>query len=541
VTATPPTPNGDFHVGHIAGPYLGADIFARYQRMRGHNVVYVCSADRNQSYVVTTAERDNVEPDQLAASCYTLMVETLKAAQVSMDIFSKVDAVHKAHVTNFFRAIDNRGHVKRKVKRLPYSKTDQRYLFESFVSGFCPVCWSATAGAICEACGHPNDAETIELMAASDSPGVIEWREREVAVLELEAFRDQFEAFYQRKRGVWRPHITEFAREMLANPLPDYPLTYVSDWGIPVPFTGLKGQVFNVWAEMLPGLMNSTAEAFEVRGGTRRDGLALWQRDSGTRLVQFLGYDNSFFFAFVHLALTWAHDDVVAPETILTNEFLELDNFKFSTSKKHLLWARDLLRDRGVNAARFYLALANPEHQKMNFTLSAMSRLVETRLTRPFAAALTGAASAIESLQCSISDWRVDSSLAARLGTVLDRFAHFHEIETFSPQRIAEHLSQLLTRIDAGSRRVIDGAMEREERLAEVCYLAGLLRIVLPVVTQPLLPDFSNWVASQLASPDPALWPIDLIGLSYKIQPQVLRRMAANGCSAPQENLRIVS
>lgn len=530
VTATPPTPNGDFHVGHICGPYLGGDVFARYQRMRGHDVVYVSSADRNQSYVVTTAERMGVDPDQLATSCHATMTQTLRAAQLSMDIFNDVDAAHKNLVRNFFKTIEERGNVARKKKRLPYSLADERYLFESFVFGFCPVCWAATAGAICETCGHPNDAQTIDLIASRGSSQDIAWREHEVAVLELERFRDRFEAFYQEKQGLWRPHLIEFAREMLAKPLPDYPLSYLSDWGIPVPFDGLEGQVLNVWAEMLPGLINSTAEAFAARGEARENGMALWRRDAETKLIQFLGYDNSFFFAFVHPALSWAHGDIVLPDTILTNEFLELDNFKFSTSKNHLIWARDLVSDRDADAVRFYLALINPEHQKTNFTLAAMDELVATKFTRPFRGAVEAVAGAIEASGETGEEWTIDARLAERLATALARFAQFHETETFSLQRIAEHFSQLLIRIEAGGKRLAEDAPAPGQRLEEMRYLTGLLHIVLPAVMQPLLPGFSSRMASALGDSPPTRWPTSLIGLPCGIPSHILRQ-AANAIS----------
>jgi methionyl-tRNA synthetase len=146
VTATPPTPNGDFHVGHLSGPYLGADIFTRYQRMRGANVLYVSSADANQSYVVTTAERKGVDPSVLATGCHREMIRTLADGRIDIDAFNEPDARHSALVQNFMRVVDQRGHVKRKIKRLPFSNAEGRFLFESFVAGYCPE-WPA-AGSV---------------------------------------------------------------------------------------------------------------------------------------------------------------------------------------------------------------------------------------------------------------------------------------------------------------------------------------------------------------------------------------------------------
>ncbi|MGJ4860551.1 class I tRNA ligase family protein [Labrys sp. La1] len=518
VTATPPTPNGDFHVGHLSGPYLGADIFSRYQRMRGNQVRYVCSADRNQSYVVTTAERLGKNPDRMATACHGEMRQTLEAADIHMDAFNMVDDDHVAFVQSFLAKVEANGHAVRKPWRFPYSVSEDRYLFESFVSGHCPVCWSPTAGAICEACGHPNDTRTLELVSSSRSAGDIDYREVEIAVLELERFRSQFTAFYESKRGIWRPHVVEFAFEMLSKPLPDYPLTYPSDWGIPAPFAGLEGQVLNVWAEMLPGLINSTriADGEKSTGDGGRTGL--WSLGRQAELVEFLGYDNSFFFTFVHPALAWAHGDCRIVDTILTNEFFELENFKFSTSKGHLIWGRDLLRERDVNAVRFYLALANPEYQKMNFTQGAMDQLVEVRLSRPYKEAASGILEAAAALGLSGQRWRIDERTAGSLGGVLARFARFHEIETFSPQRIAEHLSQLLVRIAAGSRHALSPRLARAEAIEEVRYLAALFQLVLPLITRPLMPAFSDRLSQAFAKGATDAWPASLAGQECQIE-----------------------
>ena len=524
VTATPPTPNGDFHVGHLSGPYLGADIFTRFQRMRGHTVTYVSSADRNQSYVVTTAERKGVDPDSLSTFSHSEMIKTLNAGRIAMDAFNMVDSTHVELVQGFMRVVESRGHVKRKVKKFPYSSEQGRFLVESYVAGHCPECWSPTAGAICEACGHPNDFSTLELARPSAGAGPIEIREIEIAVLELEAFRPEFERFYASKVGVWRPHILEFAREMLAHRLPDYPLTYPSDWGIPSPLDGYDGQVLNVWAEMLPGLINSTAVAFDMTGKGRAAGTELWEAGSGARLIQFLGYDNSFFFAFVHLALAWAHGDCQAADTILTNEFFELENFKFSTSKNHLIWARDLLAERPVDTVRFYLALANPEYQKMNFTMEAMDTLVDVRLLKPFAGAIDGLARAASHLGRLEKTFMVSASTAKRLCKAFDRFAYFYTIETFSPQRAAEHLSQLLVRMGAGTTAICSQSMPHEAALAEYEYLAGLLQVVLPSVTLPLMPDFSEQLAGTVGRVGAGVWPQVLEGIELGLQEEQLAR-----------------
>lgn len=477
VTATPPTPNGDFHVGHFSGPYLGGDIFARFQRLRGNQVAFVSSADRNQSYVVTTAERLGVDPESLAADSHNEMIATLGKGDISFDVFNEVDACHTDRVQEFFRKIDANGHIKVKTVAVPYSAREKRYLFESFLAGHCPTCWAQTAGAICETCGHPNSFETLELPRSKVDDDALEYRELKVAFLEMEAFRGQIVSYYADKRGVWRPHLIELVDELLEKGLPDFPLTYPSDWGIPSPIKDTEGQVLNVWAEMLPGLVNSTR--LVAQG-------PLWAGGSSARLVQFLGYDNSFFFALVHLVLAMAHEDCVLPDTIITNEFLELDNYKFSTSKGHLIWARDLLQNADVSVVRFYLALANPETQKMNFTCAAMEELTVARFLKPFRAAMQGISGQLVLAPELGGNVTVSADEAVYLNNILDRFARFYGGRHFSPQRAAEHLSHLLARIEAGvDRYLYSGNPGELRRSALISWFA------LPVVAAPLMPRFS--------------------------------------------------
>lgn len=513
VTATPPTPNGDFHVGHFSGPYLGGDIFARYQRLRGNEVSYVSSADRNQSYVVTTAERLGVDPDGLAHASHRDMIRTLEAGDIRMDAFNAVGPHHVEVVQNFFRRVADNGHVTIKKTQVPYSPKSGRYLFESFLAGHCPTCWAATAGAICETCGHPNSFSTIDLPRSTTDDDALEHHAMDVAYLELEAFRDRIVAFYEQRRGRWRPHLIELVDELLERRLPDYPLTYPSGWGIPSPIAGTEGQVLNVWAEMLPGLIASTDLCAQD---------APWRAQSGAKVVQFLGYDNSFFFAVVHLALAMAHGDCRLPDTIVTNEFFELDNYKFSTSKGHLIWARDLLEEVDVSVVRFYLALANPETQKMNFTRAAMDELSAVRLLVPYRTALATMQRAATAAGLMGREIVVSQAEADRLNDMLDRFARFHEARWFSPQRVAEHLSHLLCRIGTGAEEAEARGDPRELRLALL-----VTWLVLPVVSAPLMPQFSADLCDSLGRDVPKRWCRVDAGDAVTPEIDALRRAAA--------------
>lgn len=517
VTVTPATPNGDIHVGHLSGPYLGADVYSRYLRSRKQEVIYVTGSDVNQHYVVTSAIRSGTPPAVLARECSGKIPATLRKAHVSVDAFTYPDDEHSQFIQAFLLELFDKGKFAIKQKDIYYNQNLDRYVYESFLSGTCPHCYAPTSETVCEACGHPNDAMTLlDVVSAFDPSHLLVKRSVDVVVLELERYRDEIVEFYQDKWSTWRPHLLQLVEETLSRPLPDYPITYLSDWGIPAPFPGFEGHVLNGWPEMAPGFIRSTAVAVsEKAGGPITSSDTEWLAASGNRLVQFLGYDNGFFFAVANLSLMLAHDGkYILPEAILTNEFYELDNFKFSTSKGNLIWASDLLDERSSDEVRYYLALSNPEYQKTNFTRKGMDKLVDVRLVSPWNLVVEAMNRLNRSAGLLPNVWYpVGQDMLSQAERLVGTYARYYDIETFSMQRNAENLSNFLIwlgrkansladRLDAGER--LD-----TERAAELWHLVRLL----PALIEPIMPDFAQRLNQALGDERGISWP-DLTGMN---------------------------
>ncbi|GLX17080.1 class I tRNA ligase family protein [Streptomyces lavendulae] len=415
VTATPPTPNGDLHVGHLAGPYLAADVFCRAQRALGHRVRFTTGVDHHQTYVVTMARNQHRDPAELAAGYGRDIRETLHSARIGADTVTVPDDAYTAHVQDFFARLHRTGRLHRRTWAFPYSRHTGRHLLEAFTTGICPECLAPASGAICEVCGHPNDPGSLLLCTDDQGNAATERRAVDILVLPLEHYRHHITAHYARHRAGMRPHLLRFVEEMLSRPLPDFPISYPADWGIPLPFDGHPGQVFNVWAEMLPGLTHAAPDA--------------WARDSRHELVQFLGYDNTYFFSLAHLCLAFAHGGLTTPTSIITNEFLHLAGSKFSTTRGHLIKARDLLARHGADAVRFGLALDNPEHQRTDFTEAAFTHTVETRLHAPL----------------TDHELPAGSTPPPLLHRYHERMLRAYAPETFSLREAAEATAQLLS------------------------------------------------------------------------------------------------
>ncbi|MEY9863609.1 methionyl-tRNA synthetase [Catenulispora sp. GAS73] len=482
VTATPPTTNGDLHVGHLSGPYLGADVFARAQRMLGHTVLYASGGDDHQTYVVTTAQRLGEEPTELAARCTEEIRETLGLAGVDIDAFTSPDEAYRTEVREFFAGLYRQGKLKRRLWSFPFCADTDRFLVEAFATGYCPECLIETCGAICESCGHPNDVNSLLYPTASGAAADAETEPRavEILVLPLEDYRERFVDFYRARAATMRPHVLRFVEEMLSRPLPDFPVTYPAAWGVPVGIAGFEGQVFNVWAEMLPalGIMTETARARRLPDRTAD----VWAADSGFELVQFLGYDNTFYFAFAHLGLVWAHGGLVEPTAIITNEFYHLEGSKFSTSRRHLIWARDLVGKYGADNVRFYLTLANPEHQTADFREPEFVSVVRTRLHEPLAAIRSALAPRIGQSTSS------SPSIDAILVRYRDRMSRAYSLETFSLRLAADTSANLLALLAARAADDPSLAVTGLKAFAEQ--------------TAPVMPDLARQLADLLGAAD---------------------------------------
>lgn len=452
-----PTPNGGMHLGHIAGPYLAGDIYARYQRARGRDVLFTTGTDDSQTYVLATARRNGIDPDELCRNSTELIREALAAIGISVDGFGPFDQAYRDTVLDFFRTLHAAGRFRQRTVRLPYLERTGEFMVEGLIEGECPVCLSTSRGGLCETCCHPNnyDAPLIEPHSTVEASDLLTLREATVLVFPLEEYREELTAYHEAWMPYWRPHLGQMIREILAEPLPEIPITYPLGWGMEAPFPETPGQVLNAWLELMPAGMFTTAYAAKQLGLNTRPG-ELWQVEANRRMVHVLGFDNAFFFCFPHLALVMAHGDrYIRPEWIINNEFYELESTKFSTSKGHVVTVQDLLQEVPRDVARLYLALTAPEHGRTTFSRAGLARVAEDRLVGPWnrlAETLGKAvATAVDGVALPVS-----AMGRRRVGAMLERFDASYELPTYSLSRSAD---TILVHIERLGRRaaVLDG------------------------------------------------------------------------------------
>jgi methionyl-tRNA synthetase len=444
-----PTPNGDLHIGHMAGPYLAADVHARYLRAIGRPVIYATGTDDSQTYVVASARRLGTTPEALRHKSWHEIRRTLGVMGISVDGFAPMNEDYQATVLDFLTALHAAGKFRLRTVRLPYSERHGEFLMEGLIEGDCPVCLAESRGGLCETCGHPNNFdELINPRSRVDPIDVLTTRETQILVLPMEEYRDQLTAYHNAQEPHWRPHIVQLARELLARPLSDFPITYPTGWGIAAPFPETPGQVLNAWAEGMAQWMYCTAHAARQLGKDCGAPDELWRAEHDIQLVYFLGFDNGYICGMAHVALLLAHEGrYVLPDTIVSNEFYELENEKFSTSRGHVIWSQDLLAEVPRDLVRFYLALTCPEHQRTNFSRTALDKVTGQRLVEPWNSLADLLGRAVADVGGEGAALPVSAAARGRAAAVLNRFRACYELGGYSLTRAADLIVVQLDRL----------------------------------------------------------------------------------------------
>lgn len=448
-----PTPNGGMHLGHIAGPYLAGDVYARYQRARGRRVIYTTGTDNSQTYVLSSAAKLGVTPEDLCRTATGQIRDALAAIGISVDGFGPFDAAYRETVLDFFRALHSAGKFRERTVRLPYLESTGEFLVEGLVEGGCPICLATSRGGLCETCGHPNYFDELSgahsTMDPSEVPTV---REATILVLPLEEYREQLTAYHQAVARHWRPHVVQLIDEMMSRPLPDLPITYPLHWGIPAPFPETPGQVLNAWLETVPSGMFTTSYAAAQLGRQSRPG-ELWLTEENMRLVHFLGFDYVYIWAIPNIALLLALGDrFIRPESIVPNEFYELESEKFSTSRRHIISVEDILAEVPRDLVRLYLALTAPEYQRSTFSRAGLDRITGRRLVEPWNRLSGILGKTVANARDAEAPLPVSAGARARVARMLEHFDTCYEMPHYSLTRVAE---MILVHIGRLERRAV--------------------------------------------------------------------------------------
>ncbi len=371
VTSALPYANGPIHLGHLAGAYLPADIFVRFCRLCGHDVLYVGGTDEHGVPITISADRQGITPQQVVDKWYPHIRDTFERAGISFDHFSRTSLpIHHQTSQDIFLRLHEQGLMTARTQRQLYDEQLERFLPDRYVEGTCNFCgYDQCSGDQCEKCGKPIDPLELKTPRSKLSGSTPVVRETEHLYLKLDKLQPRLEKWLSKPdKKYWKENVLNFCRGMFKDGLKERAVTRDLSWGIPVPLPGYEGKVLYVWFDATIGYISSTREWAEQQGDPE-----LWKKywwdQKNTRLVHFIGKDNIFFHVLMFPATLMAYGHYVLPENVPANEYLNLEGLKFSTSRNFAVWLHDYLDRFEPDPLRYYLCSNMPENRDTDFNI----------------------------------------------------------------------------------------------------------------------------------------------------------------------------
>lgn len=375
-----PYANGPLHLGHLAGCYLPADIFARYHRMKGNQVLMVSGSDQHGTPVTITAEQQGLTPGEVANKYHLAFCRSWDQMGITFDLFTATSTSnHQAIVQNIFKTLQDKGYIYKDIMRLPYCPSDNRFLPDRYVEGTCPNCDNLRArGDQCDNCGKtldPVDLKDPRCLICGTPPIM---QDSEHFFLGLSAFQDRL-LEWAKTQTHWRPNALNFTLRYLEGGLKDRAITRDITWGIPLPIEGYETKRIYVWFEAVIGYLSAAQEWAQQQGDS--DSWSKFWKDPNTKSYYFIGKDNIPFHTIIWPAMITGYNEGKMPEDRLNlpydvpaNEFLSLEGKQFSTSRNWALWVHDYLERYEPDPLRYYLSINMPESGDSDFSWSEFVR-----------------------------------------------------------------------------------------------------------------------------------------------------------------------
>ena len=369
-----PYANGPLHLGHLAGCYLAADIFARYHRMRGNEVLMVSGSDTHGTPITIRADQEGITPAEVVERYHAEFLETWERLGVTFDLFTHTNTEnHERVVHDIFRSLLDQGLIYTDDMLLAFCPGCQRFLPDRYVEGVCPHCsYERARGDQCDQCGRTLDPQDLLQAQCILCGGGPEFRESEHFFLKLSAFQEPL-LEWVRQQPHWRANVSNQTRSFLEGGLKDRAITRDLTWGIPIPLEGYEGKRIYVWFEAVIGYLSAAIE-WAANSGQADKWQDFW-KDPATRSYYFIGKDNIPFHSIIWPAMLMGYGNGLnLPYDVPANEFLSLENRKFSTSQNWAVWIPDYLDRYDPDPLRYLLSINMPESGDADFSWAEFVR-----------------------------------------------------------------------------------------------------------------------------------------------------------------------
>ena len=386
ITAALPYANGPLHIGHLAGAYLPADIYARFQRLRGTPTLFICGTDEHGVPIVLRAREDGITPQEIVDRYHTHMHNAFTAFGMSFDYFGRTSGkTHAETSQEFFAHLDKGDEFILKTESQLFDPEAQMFLADRFVRGTCPHCgYDDAYGDQCEKCGRSLSPKDLKNPRSAISNAIPEVRETTHWYLPLGQRQQRLEAWLSEHED-WKVNVLGQVKSWLHEGLGDRAVTRDQSWGVAVPQASANkahinatGKVLYVWFDAPIGYISFTREWAQAHGTP--DAWKTWWQDPGTRLVHFIGKDNIVFHCLIFPAMLQAHGGYVLPANVPANEFLNLEGKKLSTSRGWAVWLHEFLEDFPADYLRYSLARTPPETKDSDFSFADFQAHINNEL-----------------------------------------------------------------------------------------------------------------------------------------------------------------
>ncbi len=369
ITAALPYTNGPIHIGHLAGVYVPADIYARYLRLNGNDVAFVCGSDEHGVAISMKAKKEGVSPQNIIDKYHGIIKRSFQDFGITFNNYSRTSAeVHHKTASDFFVKLYGQGDFIEETTEQLYDEEAKQFLADRFVIGTCPKCGHEEAyGDQCENCGSTLNATDLINPKSTISGAVPSLKETKHWFLPLDRYEDFLRTWIlEGHKNDWKPNVYGQCKSWIDDGLKPRAVTRDLDWGIPVPVEGGEGKVLYVWFDAPIGYISSTKE-WAAREG--KDWEPYWKAKD-TKMVHFIGKDNIVFHCIIFPSMLKAHGDFILPENVPANEFLNLEGNKLSTSKNWAVWLHEYLEEfpNMQDVLRYTLTANAPETKDNDFT-----------------------------------------------------------------------------------------------------------------------------------------------------------------------------
>lgn len=369
ITAALPYTNGPIHIGHLAGVYVPADIYARYKRLTGNDVAFICGSDEHGVPITIKAKNEGVTPQEIVNRYHKIIKDSFEEFGISFDNYSRTSAkIHHDTASEFFKTLYDKNEFVEEVTEQLYDEEAKQFLADRFVIGTCPKCGNEESyGDQCEKCGTSHNATDLinpKSAITGNTPTLKETKHWFLPLNKHENFLREW--ILKGHKKDWKPNVYGQVKSWIDDGLRPRAVTRDLDWGIPVPVEGGEGKVLYVWFDAPIGYISSTKEWAERVG---KDWEPYW-KDEDTKLVHFIGKDNIVFHCIIFPSMLKAEGSYILPDNVPANEFLNLEGNKLSTSKNWAVWLPDYLKDfpEKQDVLRYTLTANAPETKDNDFT-----------------------------------------------------------------------------------------------------------------------------------------------------------------------------